>query len=62
MIAYMGTTFCTAEKCSEFGTCPRSLTEQVKADAQRWWGTTEAPIAQFIEPEKLECYNPKQEK
>ena len=57
---YKDKTFCDATNCLEFGkTCPRSLTEEVKADAQRWWGTTEAPICKFSEPETLDCYNPK---
>ncbi len=60
MIHYKDTTFCTAKDCLAFDDCPRALTEQVKADAQRWWGTTEAPIARFIEPENLECYDPRE--
>ena len=62
MIAYKDTTFCTAKNCLSFGTCPRALTDLVKADAQRWWGSTEAPICTFSEPEELDCYNPKQDK
>jgi hypothetical protein len=55
---YKDKTFCSAKNCTEFGTCSRSLTDEVRADAQRWWGTAEAPICTFSEPEGLECYNP----
>jgi len=57
MMCYKDRTFCEATNCISFGSCPRSLTDGVRADAQRWWGTTEAPIATFSEPEKLDCYN-----
>ena len=62
MLCYKDKTFCTAKNCVNFNDCDRALTEMVRADAQRWWGTTEAPIATFSEPETLDCYNPKMDK
>lgn len=55
MMCYKDITFCKEETCANFGDkCFRSLTAQVKADAQRWWGEGDAPIAVFIDRPK--CY------
>lgn len=43
MISYKDMTFCNAE-CANFE-CKRKLTKQVIADAQKWWGDDNAPIA-----------------
>ncbi len=60
MIHYLDKTFCTAKNCVNFGTtCSRSLTDEVKADAAKWWGSEDAPICQYSEPETLDCYDPK---
>lgn len=50
MMCYRDMTFCTAYKMCEHGnTCPRSLTPQVREDADRWWGkgADKAPISVF---------------
>lgn len=51
MICYKDMTFCVAE-CGELK-CPRNLTDQVKADAEAWWGSKDAPIA--VSDFRLEC-------
>jgi len=56
MIHYRDMTFCAGNGCTKFDTCPRALTEKVKADAAKWWGGDDAPICRFSKPEKLECY------
>ena len=42
MICYKDKTFCISEDC----TCgpDRKYTEKVRLDAERWWGSTDAPI------------------
>ena len=42
MITYMDKTFCTA-KCK--ADCNRKYTAQVQKNAERWWGSKNAPIA-----------------
>ena len=60
MLSYRGRTFCAATNCVNFGTtCPHSLTDEVKADAAKWWGNDNAPICKYSEPETLDCYEPK---
>ena len=46
MICYRDQTFCTAfgERCGN-ALCHRALTDEVRADASRWWGNEGAPIA-----------------
>lgn len=62
MIAYQDKTFCTASECSKFGvSCPRSLTDEVKRRAERWWGGPNPPIARFTDPKELACYSPHHE-
>jgi hypothetical protein len=58
MMSYQDKTFCKARECSKFPTCPRALTDEVQARADRWWGKPGAPISYFAEPQKLECYDP----
>ena len=41
---YMDKSFCRLAGCKKFATCPDAFTEQVAADAQKWWGNAEAPI------------------
>lgn len=62
MMCYRDMTFCDGANrtCAHFGTCNRALTESVKESARKWWGAENAPIAQFTEPQKLQCYEPKQ--
>lgn len=66
MIVYRDMTFCKESTCGEFGDgkCPRSLTEKVKANADKWWGQLEgsAPISIFMEtPDCFVEMKPKKE-
>ena len=46
-------TFCTFYKeCTHGDVCHRALTEKVRADAIKWWGSDDAPICMFSEPPK----------
>jgi hypothetical protein len=58
VICFQDRTFCAGNGCARFEGCPRALTEDVKVKAVKWWGSNEAPISQFSEPEKLECFQP----
>ncbi len=42
MLCYKDTTFCDAP-CGN-GKCPTKLTDQVRKDAEAWWGRPDAPI------------------
>lgn len=55
-MCYADRTFCPADNCNKFTTCPRALTKDVITKANKWWGTNGAPIARFSEPEKLDCF------
>ena len=56
MICYRGKTWCSFHlKCDH--PCERALTDQVKADAKKWWGSDKAPICQFTD--KPECFKEK---
>ena len=55
---YQDKTFCGATNCSKFGKdCPRSYTPEVHARAVKWWGSDDAPVCKFSNPEGLECYD-----
>ena len=41
MICYRDTTFCISPNC----TCGRTLTDEIKEAAKKWWGGDGAPIA-----------------
>ena len=43
MICYQDRTFCNA--CCNNQECPRKYTEQIRIDANKWWGEDGAPIA-----------------
>jgi len=62
MICYRDMTFCPFNGCKRFGVdCHRSLTEDVRREANEWWGVDgEAPIAQFVD--KPDCYEEKDDK
>lgn len=48
MICYKDTTFCDFYmECKKGDTCPRSLTPEVRAAAEKWWGSNGAPISKF---------------
>ena len=53
---YRDMTFCTGDGCAKFDDCPRALTEKEQAAAERWWGGPGAPIAQFMFPKMISCY------
>ena len=42
MICYRDRTFC--EACCGTRSCPRMLTDEVRAAARRWWGSDDPPI------------------
>jgi hypothetical protein len=55
MISYMDRTFCPYWGNCEAGKgCPRALTEEVKKDAVKWWGSDDAPICVYGSPPQ--CY------
>ncbi|GAG05049.1 unnamed protein product [marine sediment metagenome] len=54
MMCYKDRTFCPFTECTDSDKCRVALTQQVKADAARWWGSDDAPIATYLE--KPECY------
>lgn len=59
MIGYRDRTFCTGDGCKRFAVdCQRSLTKEIKDQAERWWGGKDAPITRFTNPRELECYVP----
>lgn len=60
MMCFKDMTFCDAKSCTHFGDkpkCFRSLTDKVKAEAEKWWGNDKYPICIFTD--KPECYVPK---
>ena len=56
MMGFRDMTFCKGDGCLAFDRCHRALTEKVKADAVRWWGSDDAPIAQWETPKNIPCY------
>lgn len=44
MISYRDMAFCSRADCANFSTCERALTDEVRQDAIRWWGSEDAPI------------------
>lgn len=55
MIAYKDKTWCTEKTCISFGNgCSRALTEEVKKDAEKWWGKPGAPV--YTLSERPDCY------
>lgn len=61
MLCYRDMTFCPAKECKQFHKCPRAFNSLVKSEAERWWGSPNAPVALFNEPKKLNCYEPPEE-
>lgn len=54
MICYKDMTFCTFYEDCEYGDkCLRALTDEVKADAERWM--KDAPICCFVD--KPDCHS-----
>lgn len=57
MISFQDITFCPGDGCVKFGTCPRALTPEVHAAAEKWWGEPGPPIARWEKPSALSCYD-----
>ena len=60
MLCYRDRTYCSFSDCDKFGEeCSRSLTDQVQADADYWFGRGkgEAPICMFSD--KPKCFTKK---
>jgi hypothetical protein len=45
VISYMGMALCRRSDCGNFADCPRAFTDQVRADAVKWWGSDGAPVS-----------------
>lgn len=59
MVCYKDMTFCPHhESCEDGEDCERALTDQVKKDAEKWWGRPGAPIAQ-ADFREASCYKGK---
>lgn len=56
MITYLGRAFCTA-KCLTLD-CPRNVTPEVEAAAEKWWGGPGAPFNFMPLHETCEVYQP----
>lgn len=56
MMCYRDRTFCPFfSSCSDAAICNRALTDEVKAEAKKWWGPEgEAPICIYLD--KPKCY------
>lgn len=60
MMCYRDMTFCPYwEDCAGAATCHRPLTPEVQLEAEKWWGSEDAPIAVFAEPPS--CYRKHEE-
>ena len=47
MICFRDKTFCNSKDCKSFKGCISALTDEVKKDAEKWWGGKDAPIAVY---------------
>ncbi len=47
MICYKDITFCKESTCKKFKECPRMFNEKVQEKAEKWWGSTPAPVCFF---------------
>jgi len=57
MIGFRDKTFCTRSDCARFGKdCDRSLTDEVKKQAEYWWGGPGAPVCTFHPNETPDCF------
>jgi len=55
MLCYRDKTWCPFySTCNQGIGCHRALTDQVKRDADHWWGKEGAPICMFSQ--KPKCY------
>ena len=63
MMCFRDRTFCNAEHCANFVGCDRAYDEKQQVAAKRWWNEGcegEAPVSLYSEPEKLDCFEPKE--
>ncbi len=50
MITYRDMTVCAHWRdCKKAPGCRRPLTDEVKGDAEKWWGRPDVPICQFVD-------------
>jgi len=50
MLCYADKTFCPFhEECTKGKECRLALTEEVKANADKWWGAKDATIAVYLD-------------
>ena len=50
MVCFRDMTFCSYyKKCKNGNCCDRSLTDEVRENAKKWWNSDNAPIAIFME-------------
>ena len=55
MISYKDMTFCEFfEDCKDGEGCFRALTDTVRENAEKWFGTKNPPISKYIE--KPDCF------
>ena len=54
MMSYRDRTYCQDTTCKNFNQCDQALTDVVKQNAIKWWGSEDAPIS--IHAERLGCY------
>ena len=54
MICYKDITFCKYKECIKFKNCKVALTDEIKKDAEKWWGNKDYPIVTYIG--KPKCY------
>ena len=55
MIGYKDMTFCSFwESCKDGKKCFRALTKEVQENAEKWWGSKEVPICQYVD--KPDCH------
>lgn len=57
MICYRDMTFCSGDGCAKFGLCHRSLTDEVRYNAQ----SAGLNISEFAEPRHLDCWQAERE-
>jgi hypothetical protein len=59
MMCYRDMTFCRMYDTCKLGKrCPRALTPEVQAEAEEWWGNSNAPICMFVDTPH--CLEPKE--
>ena len=55
MICYQDCTFCPYHaECNKGEDCAIAYTDEVKLEAQAWWGSDDAPVCLFAE--RPECF------